>query len=141
MLEALISISIVSIGSLALINLQSRILKSNGNAYQNSEAMRVAKTKLEELRNYSTLASYDTISSGSDNYIGISTGYARSWAVTKITAPNYATIALNITWARRDNTTGTINLSSRIARLDPVLGGRAMDNSSGTQPLNPANAI
>lgn len=141
LLEALISIFIVGLGSLGLINLQGRMQNSQSETHQYKEAMYIAETKIEELKTFSTLSGYDALASGSDNYIGINSTYTRTWTVTKNAAPKYATINLTITWQKRDGATATVTQESEIARLNPILSGRAMDSVAASAPLSPSNAM
>lgn len=135
--EALITVTFIGIGSLGLINLQGNLIHSKANANQSAEAMQIAKAKIEELRNYSTISGYNAISSSSDSYNGVNATYSRTWTATQNTNPDYTVIDLTVTWPKQDSSTGTINIRSHIAKLNPVLSGKAMDDSSNTTPLAP----
>lgn len=137
LVEALISVGIVGIGALGLVSLQSNLIHAKAQANQHNEAMLVAQTKLDELRNYSTLAAYNALGSGNDNYAGANTIYTRTWTVTNFTSPDYKTVALEISWIKSDGQQGSIQLTSRIAKLNPVLSGKAMESLAPQNQLTP----
>lgn len=140
-IEVMISIFLVIIGAVSLINLQGRMLDTQSSTYQRNEALEIAEAKMESLRGYPNIPGYDAISSGSDSFTGVNSTYQRRWHVSKSFFPNYAIISLSVSWSRRNNTVETINLTSTIARLNPILSGRAMVNFNLIPPpLNPANA-
>ena len=89
LLEALISLAIVSIGALGLINLQSNLIQTKSFANQKVEAMQLAENKIEELRNFSTLDGYDALSTSNTWKIetknSSNTSYQRYSLVAKYT--------------------------------------------------------
>ncbi len=137
LIEALITVSIVSIGALALVNLQSKLIRANSIAYQSSEAMVVADSKMEQLRNFASEFDYQAIESGTDTYSGVNTSYQRSWNVASYSEPEYKKIILEVTWNKRDGSQGSIILDSQIAKFDAQLSGSIMALSQVSSPLTP----
>tara|TARA_B110000879_G_C10874746_1_gene394331 strand:+ start:175 stop:639 length:465 start_codon:yes stop_codon:yes gene_type:complete len=128
LIEALISITFVSIGALALMNLQSQLIKSKALTQQNSSAIQIAQDRIETLRNYSSSNDFNQIISGSDSLTGLNTTYESTWTISNMSNPSYKNLTVNVSWQRSDSTQSQLTLNSNIGKLSPVLSGLAMRN-------------
>jgi Tfp pilus assembly protein PilV len=142
LVEALISVSIVSVGALGLVNLQGNMIRNRVEADQSNEARILAKAKIEELRNYGTEAEYNAIQSGQDDapITGTTASYTRSWAVTDFSSPDYKTVAVTVSWSDRNGTDQQLIINSDIGLLSLVNAGKAMESTVADVPLEPPNA-
>jgi prepilin-type N-terminal cleavage/methylation domain-containing protein len=88
LLEVLVAAAVLSIGLLALAQLQGSLIRSTTEARAFSLATALAKDKIEELRAFDTLKtgaqSYQSLTDGSETLAPISgTTFQRSWTVTR----------------------------------------------------------
>lgn len=128
--EALITVSIFSLGALSLINLQSKVIRANSFLFQNGQAMTLANDKLEELRNYIDNTGYSSIASGNDVVVEFTTSYSRNWTVTDMSNPTYKHILVEVSWQKRDGSTDSKRVTTNIGYTNPILNAAAMASST-----------
>lgn len=94
LLEVLVAVVVLSFGLLALAMLQSSLLKASAEAKAQTVGISLAKAKLEQLRSFRDIASYQSItSSASSDTITDSAGdlggvsFTRSWVVDRYAMP------------------------------------------------------
>ena len=131
--EALITVSIFSLGALSLINLQSKVIRANSFLFQNGQAMTLANDKLEELRSYIDSTGYTSIASGSDVIEEFTTSYNRRWIVTDIENPSYKHILVNVSWQKRDGTKNSAKVVTNISYANPISNAAAMASTVQTE--------
>ncbi len=136
-IEALIAALIMGAGVLAFSNLHTNLTHSSNSSKQNSEAQILVQQKLEELRNYSSLNNFDTISSGTDTVSSANTTYTRTWLVTTNSAPDYKSLQVTVSWQNTEGTNESITLNSSLARHDPKDSGSAISASENVGGLSP----
>jgi len=144
-IEVLIAILITVIG-LAGIAKVYFILSSNVN-FLNSElvATNIAKAKIEEFRNYSTITgttdSYDSISSNTSTPETTAINnitYTTTWTVTESTEPYYKDISITVNWTGKDNLNKSFVSETIIVRDDPGNSGNLHQaEDSGTLVTKP----
>lgn len=139
-IEALIAVLVVSVGALAVSAMQGNLTHAKNVNNQRNEAQILSQQKMEELRNFDSLSSYDALTSGQDSITSANTSYTRAWTVTTNANPNYKTIQLTISWQSADGNNDSITLSSSIARHDPKDSGDAI-SSGGGAGLSPDGAV
>jgi prepilin-type N-terminal cleavage/methylation domain-containing protein len=88
LIEVLIALAVLSIGLLAIAQLQTALIRSSAEARAFTVATALAKDKLEELRSFNTIksgpTSYQALTDGSEDLGEISgTAYHRNWVVTR----------------------------------------------------------
>jgi prepilin-type N-terminal cleavage/methylation domain-containing protein len=88
LVEVLVALAVLSIGLLAIAQLQSALIRSSAEARAFSVATTLAKDKLEALRAFDTLKgprdSYQALTDGTEDLGDVSgTRYTRSWTVTR----------------------------------------------------------
>ncbi len=114
LLEAVIAVAIIGFGSVALTKMQSTVFVNSSIAKQQSEATHLAQKKIEELRNFTTIDTYNNITNSTDTVTAKNTQYTVSWSTTTYTDPNYKKINVNVAWLSRTNESRSISLSSII---------------------------
>lgn len=125
LIEALITILLVAGGILALIRFQNYLAYDNSLSQQRAEATIIGIRRLEILRDYQRLATtsgftaYQDIASGTATVTGVNATYNLNWTVTSFTNPTYKTVELTVSWTDRNNVSRSIQLSTRIAGIEP----------------------
>ena len=125
LLEAMLSLLVISGALLALLTGQKTIIEHTNLLAQRSEALNYAESKLEELRNanYASLA----IGTASDNYTGSTAVFTRQWRITTgANALSYVSVDVTVNWTDQNNKTQAVGLSTRIGLLDPAAEGTLM---------------
>lgn len=139
LIEALVSLLVVSFGMLAIAGMQTTLARNSDLAKQRTEAVRLAQFKMEELRAFDSIVSgtgtwnYATdVVSGADAAFtptNSNTAFTRSWTVTGLDGSTAAGandaqkwIHVTVQWADRSSTTlnQSIKLDSNIARNNPT---------------------
>lgn len=133
MIEVLVAFLVLALGITSLVSFQARLTNDSSFAKSRSDATILASSKLEELRNYKSLAEFDAIAGGSNEITGTNQTYTRTWTVTP--GLNSITIQVVVTWP---DSTGapsadtTVTLNTIIARVDPVQTVLAVGSTSTT---------
>lgn len=126
LIETLLILLFVSIGIVALVNYQHYLSYSADNAQQQFDATILANKQLETMRDFQVMSTtvgysaYADIASGTSNVTLGNTAYAVAWTVTTNTSPAYKTINVTVTWTNRFSNSQSVQLSSRVAGVDPA---------------------
>ena len=115
LLEALITIVIVSIGMLGVASLQIMAIKGGSFGQHTTVASTLAQNKMEHLRQ----VTFDTVASGNDTYLDQVNGvtYTRQWIVQNdAPQPGMKTVEVRITWTG-PQTNRSIAVSGLISEL------------------------
>ena len=129
LVEVLITILVIAIGVLALTRLQRNLWHHNSLLTQRDMALFLAQKKIEELRGYETINTavgkfaYQDIVTGTETTIVSNTSYTISWNITDNVNPFYKTVAVATNWSDNRGGSHTINLTSIINRMDPIVAG------------------
>lgn len=162
LIEALVALLVMSFGMLALVGLMSNLRLGADVAKQRSEAMRIARAHLAELRDYSELTRTASTPADAKVYADIvsqagvavtppdsNTTYNVQRTVLPLsTAGDGVSVRVNVSWTDRTGAAQFVNLDTVIAQVDPIFravvgltpqGGRITD-PSGRSPLIPDGA-
>ncbi|MCG6895750.1 MAG: type IV pilus modification protein PilV [Thiocapsa sp.] len=115
LVEALIALTVLSIGLMGLAHLQMRVFASSGHSKTQTIAVNLAQQKLESLR----ATPYDSIESGADApepQVGHNAHFTRRWIVADRSAPDYKAIRITAAWQTPDGEARSVSLGSFIAR-------------------------
>jgi Tfp pilus assembly protein PilV len=129
LLELMIALVVFTMGVTAVFKFQSRYFYYYDIAKQRSEALVIAKNKIEALRTFEVLATtagkvaYADIVSGTASTAGNNATYTSTWTVTTNVNPNYKSVNNVVSWTDRRNTTQSVTLSSIIGGIDPATSG------------------
>ena len=125
LLEAMVSMIILSVGLVAIARMQAEVLASNNLAKQRTEAATLAQDVIEEFKDYgqvdttSGYSAYQDITSGTNSVTGVNATYTLTWTVTENIEPNYKTVDVNVTWTGGTRQAESITLSTIIASQNP----------------------
>ncbi|WP_144290527.1 prepilin-type N-terminal cleavage/methylation domain-containing protein [Chitinilyticum litopenaei] len=132
LIEIMVSVAILATGMLALAKLHAVMLGMAGQSKSQSEALLLAKERIEELRQTVPACDTSTTESKSDIYgsnaSGIAENYVRSTSITcpENTALRRASVAVN--WTDRFGASQSINLISFLGTVAPK---NALDLAAG----------
>ncbi len=132
LIEIMIAIVILAVGVVIIVKFQGDLLRNLGSTQQQSEAVALAETRLNNLRNYVYLDSadgspaYNEIVNGNEVVVNNNTTYTVSWVVTDVASPPYKQVVVTVTWSTSSNQTESITLESIIGQVDPVKTGEVM---------------
>jgi Tfp pilus assembly protein PilV len=125
LIEALIAVLFIAGAAIAIIRLQSYLSYNNSVAQQKGDAVILAISKIEELRNFQVLnntsgyTSYQSIATGTSTTTIANTNYTLTWTVTPNTSPTYKNLNVLVSWTDRTGTAQSIRQISIVAGIDP----------------------
>jgi type IV pilus modification protein PilV len=137
LIEALISLVVLSLGLFGLMQIQTRVMTDTGDSKTRTAAANLALEKLEELRasSYAGIVS-DDAGETVPAQPGGTTDFTRSWVVTSHTSPPYKEVSVTTSWTNADRNTESLTLTTFIARsaavaLDRIGGADEGGSDSG----------
>ncbi len=129
LIEALITTVIVAVGLLAMASLQSELMSQSGESKIRSEALALAKQKLEQLRNNINVAGYNANAAGTVNdpanpIVGTNASFTRTWTITDNTAfiassPARKRISVKVSWGA-GGADEAVNVVTEMAWVNPA---------------------
>jgi type IV pilus modification protein PilV len=128
LIEALLASLVGAVAILGLAKLQGVTLLSSADSRMKTHALNLAQDKMEQLRSFANQNTY-TGYSGSDNNTvsGANSNFTRTWTITPCAnSVNCKQVNVSVTWADPSNVIQTVQLTSYIARADPVKSGIAL---------------
>lgn len=121
MLEALVTLVLVSAGLLGLASLQATLAREADVSRQRGKATQLGQERIEVIRSlgWTELPAdgSDTISTGSN------TDYTRRWTLGGTEADGFRPVHVAVDWLDRANTAHSVALNSVIARTEPAFSG------------------
>lgn len=127
LIEALISLLLISIGLLAVSKLQVMSLAGAGEAKSRSEAVTLSQKKIEELRNIVVNSAFTgtPLITNTATVVGTNATYEMAWTVsTPDPALEQRLLQITTTWTNRQGVTQRLDMNSVIAWDDPGLQAR-----------------
>jgi type IV pilus assembly protein PilV len=124
LVEALVALLILSVGILALAQMQARITQHSALARQQVHAMAWAQERLErwrasvELQASAPERRFESIADGQDSLAGEATRYERRWQVSLSAAAK--AVQVQVQWPDRDGREQSVQLRSLIAPGDAL---------------------
>jgi Tfp pilus assembly protein PilV len=118
-LEALVSLILLSVGLIALAQIHVRLFAASGLAKAQTIAVNLTQQKLEDLR----LIDYERMTGDTDvpaSQLGDNASYVRRWVVTAHGAPDYKEVSITTTWQTPEGQSRSVTLTSFIARSTPA---------------------
>jgi len=125
LIEALITLLIIAFSILSLVRLQNYLVLNNSIAAQQGEAVKLALSEIETLRDFQVLnnasgyTSYQSIASGSSTVTGTNTTFTVTWTVTPYTSPTWKKVHVTVSWSDNAGTSHSITQDTNIAGIDP----------------------
>ena len=134
LVEILITLVILSIGLLGASKLEAVMLGRTSLSKQRLQAITIAETAIEQLRNYQSLKSkpglfsYEEIISNTSTTTGSNATYNTTWNVTDVTDPKYKIVDIVVTWQDTEGSQEQVQLSTIIEPNDPILSGSLLSD-------------
>jgi prepilin-type N-terminal cleavage/methylation domain-containing protein len=140
MLEVLVAIMIISLSVIGSLTLNTYLLRTSNNFSQYIQAVNLANSEIESLRNYSTLnttpgrfAYADIIGLNNTNcavsaapYVVNSPNSTCTVAVTSSNNPIYVTVTITVGWTDVTGYVQSVQLISMIGSIDPIAMGQTI---------------
>jgi type IV pilus assembly protein PilV len=132
LIEVLVTVVFISISVIALIRFQSYLSYDNSLSQQKADAITLAQSTIEQLRDFQVLnntsgyTSYQSIASGSSSSTGTSATYTVTWTVTAYTNPTHKAIDVTVSWTDRQGTAQSVRLITDVAGIEPANSAAVM---------------
>jgi Tfp pilus assembly protein PilV len=132
LIEILIVCVLITICCLSLAKFQAVLSYKDSLALQRADAVVLATSELETLRDFQVLstqipyAAYSNIASGTTTSTGINTTYTLTWTVTTVVAPAYKVISVVVAWTDKLNQAQSITLTTNVAGVQPVFSATVL---------------
>lgn len=150
LIEVLITLVVIGGGLLAVGRMQGGLMSSSADLKAQSEAIRLAEAKLEEMRLNATLArdcgraivpgDYAALSSSTqdETFNGVNATFTRSWTVTAATSPDRQEVAVTVSWANNSGDEQATTLETLISLNDLCTTSNLATEGEGDQNLAPS---
>ena len=143
LIEALIALTVTSLGALALASFQTDLTKTGGLNKTRSEALVLAEAKLATFKNITSQANYNTALNVGGPYYdpplpGTNASFTRQWTVKDKTDPNRKQVEVTVSWGAL--TTDKVTLMTELTWTNignSILGANAGANQA-TQLQSPS---
>lgn len=112
LVEVMVALFILSVGFAAFMTFQSDMFRSRGFSVQHSEAVNIAKDKIESLRQS---ASVGSIKNGTSIVNGKNATYSLGWVITSIAEPKYNEVSVTVGWKDASGNEQTVRLETLLA--------------------------
>lgn len=108
LLEAVIALSILAIGLLALAGLQAVVTRGNTGSRNLTSAVMLAESQMEDLK----AGGYSALSAGSDTQSVANVTFTRTWTITTpyASSSNMKLITVTVTWSDRTGSSRSVPL-------------------------------
>lgn len=138
LIEILVTLGVLSVGILGVTTLHGVIARQSSDNKARSEAMSIAQSRIEDMRNYTNAAGSVT---GFNSLYSDTTGYGNSTNITGISADfvrteNIATVgtvkevAVMVAWMDNRNVRQSVNLNTEFSFVSPrKVGDSALESS------------
>lgn len=132
LIEALVTILFISVSVIALIRFQNYLSYDNSLSQQKADAITLAQSTVESLRDFHVLnntsgySSYQSIASGSSTSTGATATYTVTWTITSSTNPTHKAIDVTVSWTDRRGTAQSVRLISDVAGIEPANSAAVM---------------
>jgi len=98
LIEALIALTVTSLGALALASFQTDLTKTGGLNKTRSEALVLAEAKLATFKNITNKTGYSNLVNGQQTLTGTNATFTRQWILTDKTNPKRKQVEVNVSW-------------------------------------------
>ena len=140
LIEALIALTVTSLGALALASFQTDLTKTGGLNKTRSEALVLAEAKLATFKNKTSQTHYNTALNVGGPYddpdnplTGTNASFTRQWTVTDNTDPNRKQVEVTVSWGAL--TTDKVTLMTVLTWTNP--GNSNLDGIAGANQATP----
>jgi len=141
LIEIMVTLGVIAVGVLGIAVFHSNITKQSADNKARSEAIAIAQSRLEDMRNYTRLVDsfeqFDTLFSNTQGFVnntninGVSAVFDRSERITSVNQQKQVDVA--VAWTNADGENLTVSLSSELGFVLPRTPGDVAQQS--TPPL------
>ena len=136
LIEALIAMVVLAIGTLSIVKFQGEITSSGGLSKARSEAIQLAQDKIEELRSIATQAEYAAlIPTGGceteEDIAGTNANFDRTWCITTAASPPRYIVQVAVEWRSARGEDERVDLSTVITWDDPMKSASLSTGDTG----------
>ena len=136
LIEILVTLGILSVGIVGVTVLQSTVTKQSSENKSRTEALAIAQSRIEDMRNYT--GDVDTLAEFQAQFANTN-GFANSTTITGTNATftraeqigssgDLKTVTVQVSWTDNDNLTQTVSLNSRLSYIAPrSIGDTALE--------------
>ncbi len=133
LIEALIALTVTSLGALALASFQTDLTKTGGLNKTRSEALVLAEAKLAAFKNITDKTDYDDLENGLDTVNGTNASFTRQWTLTDKTNPERKQVEVTVEWGTLP--TDKVTLMTELTWTNP--GNSNLNASAGANQATP----
>ncbi|QMT59548.1 hypothetical protein [Legionella sp. PC997] len=135
LVEAMVVTSLLIFGMVAGSKTEVHLIKAKANTNQDYLSTQLFNQKMEELRNYSTIAGYNAITTGSDITTEFDSTFYRTWTITNNS--KYKKVDHIVTWTNSNGENLSMVSASYISQNDPALSGQLFNSTFTSTSLPP----
>jgi Tfp pilus assembly protein PilV len=139
LIEILVTLGVLSVGIIGVTVLQSTVTKQSSENKSRAEALSIAQSRIEDMRNYTgdvdTLAEFNTLFANTNNYsnsasiTGTNAVFTRDELIGS--SGELKTLTVRVQWSDSDNVSQTVSLSTQISYIPPrSIGDTALEASA-----------
>lgn len=144
LVEALITLLVMSFGMLALSGMQLSLSRNADAARQRTEAMRLAQARIEQMRSFTGIStgavSWNGLDAMADTRTTTNTTYTVSSTMSGADTDALRPVNVQVIWTDRAGATQSLNVATVISKTDPrdpgVIGNPLPLNTALKRPMN-----
>lgn len=138
LIEILVTLGILTVGILGVASLHGVITRQSGDNKARAEAVSIAQSRIEEMRNYTSevddQAGFDLLYADTDGFANSNTIYGVNAVFTRqesiSSATNTKDISVQVDWTDPEGDTERVTLSSQLSYVSPrSAGDTALDSA------------
>ena len=119
----MVALFLLSVGFATFMTFQGDVFRSRGFSIQHTEALNIAKDKIEQLRQTAADSTAQDLTSGNSIIKGKSARYTLDWTITKNENPTYDKVSVMVSWKDAAGEMQTVRLDTIL--IEPNHDGEA----------------
>ncbi len=136
LIEILVTLGVLSVGIVGVTVLQSTVTKQSSENKSRAEALAIAQSRIEEMRNYTgdvdTLTEFNTLFANTSGFANSTTITGTNASFTRqeqiASSGDMKTLTVQVTWPDSDDVTQTVSLNTRLSYVPPrSIGDTALE--------------
>ena len=136
LIEILVTLGVLSVGILGVTVLHSTVTKQSSENKSRAEALAIAQSRIEDLRNYTgdvdSLAEFNTLFANTNGYSNSATITGTNASFTRDeqigSSGDLKTLAVRVTWSDPDGDSQSVSLNTRLSYIPPrSIGDTALE--------------
>lgn len=127
LIEILVTLGVLSVGIVGVTVLQSTVTKQSAENKARAEALSIAQSRIEEMRNYTgdvdTLTEFNTLFANTSGYANSTTVTGTNASFTReeqiSTSGELKVLAVRVSWSDSDNVSQSVSLNTQLSYTPP----------------------